>query len=88
MFPAGVLLNASGQKVSEDRYSPFGKAPPGWPMQGTTNPLQYMGRELGATTGLYDVHNRWYDPEMGRFISEDPIGLAGGSLHTVATGRS
>jgi hypothetical protein len=28
--------------------------------------------------GLYYVRARWYDAGMGRFISEDPIGLAGG----------
>ena len=29
-------------------------------------------------TGLYYVRARWYDPHLGRFVSEDPIGLAGG----------
>ena len=28
--------------------------------------------------GLYYVHACWYDPYLGRFVSEDPIGLAGG----------
>jgi hypothetical protein len=31
-----------------------------------------------AATWMYYVRNRWYDPQQGRFISEDPIGLAGG----------
>lgn len=29
-------------------------------------------------TGLYFVRNRWYDPEGGRFVNEDPAGFAGG----------
>jgi uncharacterized protein RhaS with RHS repeats len=33
---------------------------------------------VDATAGLYYVRARWYDADMGRFISEDPIGLAGG----------
>lgn len=32
----------------------------------------------GDSTQLYYVRNRWYDPAIGRFVSEDPIGLAGG----------
>lgn len=26
----------------------------------------------------YDVRARWYDPDAGRFVSEDPAGLEGG----------
>ncbi len=37
-----------------------------------------MARELDPITGLYYVRNRWYDPVDNRFVSEDPIGLAGG----------
>jgi RHS repeat-associated protein len=40
-------------------------------------PLRYMAREYDVT-GLYQVRARWYDAQYGRFISEDPIGLAGG----------
>jgi RHS repeat-associated protein len=72
------LVNLNDQLVNEYRYSPFGTPVSGYPVQGTTNPLQYMARELDATTGMYYVRNRWYDPQQGRFISEDPIGLAGG----------
>lgn len=34
----------------------------------------WMGPELD----LYYMRNRWYEPRTGRFLSEDPIGLAGG----------
>ena len=77
------LVNANDQLVNSYRYTPFGAAATGFPVQGTVNPLQYMARELDAATGLYYVRNRWYDPQVGRFISEDPIGLAGGlNLYT------
>jgi RHS repeat-associated protein len=33
----------------------------------------------GDTVSLYYVRNRWYDPESGRFMNEDPIGLDGGN---------
>ena len=32
----------------------------------------------GDNTGLYYMRNRWYDPEGGRFVSEDPAGFEGG----------
>jgi RHS repeat-associated protein len=45
-----------------------------------TNRLYWKGLlwEGDTTTHLYYVRNRWYDWLSGRFISEDPIGLAGG----------
>ena len=30
--------------------------------------------------GLIYYRARWYDPAQGRFLSEDPLGLAGGSI--------
>ncbi|HSS18625.1 MAG TPA: RHS repeat-associated core domain-containing protein [Pyrinomonadaceae bacterium] len=38
----------------------------------------YTGRERDPDTGLLHYRARFYDPQIGRFISEDPIGLAGG----------
>lgn len=36
-------------------------------------------------TGMYYVRARWYDPELGRFVSEDPCGLVDGTnLYTFA----
>jgi RHS repeat-associated protein len=32
----------------------------------------------GDAVSLYYVRNRWYDPELGRFMSEDPAGFSGG----------
>ena len=38
----------------------------------------YTGRERDELTGLYYYRARWYDAQVGRFISEDPIGFGGG----------
>ena len=42
---------------------------------------QYTGREWDTTTGLQYSRARWYDPQIGRFISEDPIGFRGGDAN-------
>lgn len=38
-----------------------------------------LGVRNDAATGLIWMRHRWYDPTLNRFISRDPIGLAGGS---------
>jgi len=41
-------------------------------------PLRYQGQYFDAETGLHYNRFRYYDPDAGRFVSQDPIGLAGG----------
>ena len=41
-------------------------------------PIRYPGQYYDRETGLHYNRHRYYDPETGRFISPDPIGLAGG----------
>jgi RHS repeat-associated protein len=36
----------------------------------------FTGRYFDAATGLQNNLHRWYDPAVGRWISEDPIGFA------------
>lgn len=40
--------------------------------------LRFQGQYLDRDTGLHYNTFRFYDPDIGRFISPDPIGLAGG----------
>ncbi|MDR3058482.1 MAG: RHS repeat-associated core domain-containing protein [Prevotella sp.] len=41
-------------------------------------PFRYQGQYQDSETGLYYNRFRYYDPEVGNYISKDPIGLAGG----------
>jgi RHS repeat-associated protein len=40
-------------------------------------PWRYQGQYEDSETGLYYNFHRYYDPETGNYISQDPIGLAG-----------
>jgi len=44
-------------------------------------PYAFTGREYDSESGLYFYRARYYDPKIGRFISEDPIGFAGGDVN-------
>jgi RHS repeat-associated protein len=64
-------------------YSPYGETTTLGPDE--SNPLQYTGRENDGTE-LYYYRARYYDPVLKRFISEDPIGIAGGlNVHSYVT---
>ncbi|PCC70456.1 RHS repeat-associated core domain-containing protein [Nannocystis exedens] len=41
-------------------------------------PFRYPGQYEDAETGLYYNRFRYYDPEAGQYISQDPLGLAAG----------
>ncbi|WP_168927466.1 RHS repeat-associated core domain-containing protein [Nitrincola alkalilacustris] len=41
-------------------------------------PIRFQGQWLDEETGLYYNRYRYYDPRQGRYITQDPIGLAGG----------
>jgi len=41
-------------------------------------PLRYAGQYADSETGLHYNLFRYYDPQVGRFTVQDPIGLAGG----------
>ncbi|WP_230941972.1 RHS repeat-associated core domain-containing protein, partial [Burkholderia stagnalis] len=45
---------------------------------GIVNPLRFAGQYFDRETGLHYNRHRYYDPNTGRFISKDPIGLQGG----------
>lgn len=70
-----MLTDSQGAVRTEYRYDPYGATVASGDASG--NPFQYTGRENDGT-GLYYYRARYYSPSLGRFISEDPIGLEGG----------
>jgi RHS repeat-associated protein len=41
--------------------------------------LRFQGQYFDDETGLHYNTFRYYDPEVGRFVTQDPIGLSGGT---------
>ena len=71
-----ALANTDGTIATRYTYDPNGK--PTTTGSATANPYTFTGREDDGT-GLLYYRNRYYDPQTGRFISQDPIGHAGGT---------
>jgi RHS repeat-associated protein len=55
---------------------------------GLINPFQFTGREFDPETSLYEYRSRYYAPQLGRFISEDPIRFGGGNDFYAYVGNS
>ena len=67
--------NASGSVSHSRDYDPYGN-----PLSGASQSgYAFTGREWDSETGLYYYRARYYDPKLGGFISEDPIGFSGGN---------
>jgi RHS repeat-associated protein len=70
------LSDSSGVLVNTYSYDSFGRVTSS---SGTvTNTFKYSGREVDSETGLGFYRARYYDPNTGRFINEDPIRFRGG----------
>jgi len=74
------LTEADGSPVWEATYKVWGNT-----LQEVQEPyyiegqnLRYQGQYLDRETGLHYNTFRFYDPDVGRFTTRDPIGLAGG----------
>lgn len=77
---AGVpreMTDASGRIVWSGRLRAWGSLSVA-DVDEVDNPLRMQGQYHDAETGLHYNFQRYYDPRTGRFITQDPLGLAGG----------
>ena len=70
-----ALIDDTGETVVEYKYNSWGKILSITGRKagtiGKTNPFRYRGYYYDEETGMYYLKNRYYDPEIRRFISAD-----------------
>lgn len=72
---------ATGQVLERLDYEDFGRPmvmDAQWKLRPVSQAQQhahlFTGRSMDPLTGLYNYRTRWYDPQVGRFLSRDTIG--------------
>jgi RHS repeat-associated protein len=64
------ISNSSGAIAETYTYDSFGK--PNSSTGTLTNPFRYTAREFDSETAVYSYRARYFDPSIGRFLSQDP----------------
>lgn len=70
------IIDADNQVVWDGVYMPFGMVQDGVGL--AQNSFRFPGQYADGESGLYYNWHRYYDPQVGRYLTPDPIGLAGG----------
>ena len=84
-YSISALTNSTGSVVERYSYTAYGKttihdstATNTLSNSPTANPFAYTARYHHSELSLHYFRARWYDPELGRFISRDPLGFVDG----------
>ena len=64
------IVTADGRIAGTLEHTAYGLAT----TKGVTTPLRFLGQFADEETGLHYNRYRYYDPEVGRYISQDPAG--------------
>ena len=65
-----AVTDVNGNKLWEGDYTPFGQRI--LSTEDKEDFARFTGKDYDEDTGLYYFNARWYDSEMGRFVTEDP----------------
>ena len=71
-----VLTDGNGSVAWKAAYTPFGEAVIS--IATVENPFRFPGQYYDLETGLHYNYYRTHNPEIGRYLTPDPIGLWGG----------
>ncbi|MDQ1829738.1 RHS repeat-associated core domain-containing protein [Massilia scottii] len=71
------LLDEQGEAVWSVSYRAWGRIARAH-VHKLAQPLRFQGQYADEESGLHYNRHRYYDPDSGRFLSQDPLGLDGG----------
>ncbi|WP_343231458.1 RHS repeat-associated core domain-containing protein [Xanthomonas euvesicatoria] len=63
-----AVTDTAGQVVERTDYQPYGS-----PIGKTVDGIGYTGHAMDGATGLTYMQQRYYDQDLGRFLSIDPV---------------
>lgn len=66
------LVDGNGRVVASHRYDAFGRELESGGSEAGDSLFRYRGEQQEAESGLVFLRNRYYDPDLGRFLSIDP----------------
>ena len=72
------LLDSSGNVVAHYEYDSFGKIIAQSGSYADENPIRFSSEYFDSETGLVYYNYRYYNPDLGRWLSKDPIAEKGG----------
>jgi RHS repeat-associated protein len=74
-----ALTDRNGKIVWAARYDPWGNIEEEFNPHNIEQNIRLPGQHHDRETGLYYNRHRYYDPKIGSYINQDPIGLRGGN---------
>jgi RHS repeat-associated protein len=76
-----VTYDSFGNRLVEQHYDTAGAPVSASHAEAVDALFGYTGRDWDSDTNLQYNRARWYDPTTGRWLSQDPIGFAGGDAN-------
>jgi len=73
-----MMVDASGNGVARYLYDSFGNTLGMWGTLATANTYRFSSKEIDLKSGLYYYGARYYEPNLQRWLNNDPIQERGG----------
>ena len=73
-----ALVDSSGNLLARYLYDPYGNLLSKSGSLADANTYRFSSKEIHANSGMYYYGFRFYEPNLQRWLNQDPMGVAGG----------